>query len=145
MGYTLWRNGILLGEIAVEYPTTSPNFVGGMFVPTSAFMERTGLVQGHFPDPVGALFQEPFAPANTHGEPVPLLPAHSYVVSPERVLEIRDVHNAVVPTDCIMLHETADLAPEPGSKLFEACEARGVPYSRWMLAVHLAAQSGNAA
>ncbi|HJU75878.1 MAG TPA: hypothetical protein VJ717_19205 [Gemmatimonadaceae bacterium] len=38
----------------------------------------------------------------------------------------------------IILHETADVAPEPGSKLFEACEARGVRFSRWMLAVHFA-------
>ena len=45
----------------------------------------------------------------------------------------------------IILHETADVAPEPGSKLFEACEARGVRFSRWMLAVHFAARGGNVA
>jgi hypothetical protein len=145
MGYTLWRNGTLLGELVVEYPTTSSNFVGGMFVPTTAFTERSGLVQGHWPDPAATLFQEPFAPPNSHGQPVPLRPSRSGGVPPERVLEVRDARNEVLATDFIMLSETTELAPEPGTKLFEACAARGVPFSPWMLSVRFTAHGGNAA
>ena len=147
MTYSLWRNSTLLGEIAVEYVTHSVNFVGGMFVPTSALTERGGLVQGRLPHPSEAvLFQEPFAPPPrpSRGH-VPLTLMDGVGVPPERVLEVRDNNGVVVPTDFIMLRETADLTPEPGSQLFDACVARGVPFSPWMLAICFAAHGGNAA
>jgi hypothetical protein len=143
MGYTLWRNNTMLGEIVVEYPTATPNFVGGMFVPTPAFTEP-GLIQGYLPFPTRRLFQASFAPSSARGHTSPLVPSASPEVPLERVLEVRDDHGNGIPTESIVLHETSDLAAEPGSQLFKACADKGIAFSPWLLAVQFA-PGGNAA
>ena len=155
MSYSLWRNGQLLGELVIDYPTSRPELVAGMFLPAPAFAMVGALMQTRAHIIPGAPVFQSVPPRPFEGDrtpnpdggrrglhsaiAVPLQPMSEEEqrgVGPELILEVRDAAGRVIPTDMVLISELplpSAPAAGPRGQLLEACDALGVDYSGWTL------------
>ena len=141
MGYSLWRNGQLLGKVHVVFPTVEPDLVGGMLHPVPEYGDIEPLIQLRMDHLTG----RPVLQQSIVGYGVPERPTNGRRESALRrlgvevaggvesacVLELRDGNDQPLELGMLSLQRVDDR--ENRGEVRTACEQLGVGFSPWYL------------
>jgi hypothetical protein len=132
MGYTLWRNGQLLGEIVLLFPSSSADQVQGMFAPSDDFSDIAPLMQvRHALAGDERVFEARFTGSSKSVTMLqPMSPEEARGLPAESVLELRDDQGELVPRQMIAI-QTFSIGPH-GHAADESRKHGDTP-TGWML------------